>query len=80
MRWGALPLLAAALVKWIAVLLLPLWALYWLYQQVTWRARLLLAGQLAAIGIIGAILSYVPYGQLLQSVGAPLRAQAHECL
>ncbi|MDQ2995673.1 MAG: polyprenol phosphomannose-dependent alpha 1,6 mannosyltransferase MptB [Chloroflexota bacterium] len=74
-RSAVVALLAAALVKWIAVLLLPLWAIYWLRQQVTWRARLLVAGQLAAIVIIGATLSFVPYGQVLQSVGAPLRAQ-----
>src|SRR5215213_9949283 len=59
-RSAVVALLAAALVKWIAALLLPLWAIYWLCQQVTWRARLLLAGQLAAITIIGAILSYLP--------------------
>jgi hypothetical protein len=75
-RSAAVALLAAALVKWIAVLLLPLWAIYCLRQHVTWRARLLLAAQLAAITIIGATLLYLPYGQVLQSIGAPLQVQA----
>ena len=74
-RSAVVALLAAALVKWIAVLLVPLWAIYWLRQQMTWRARLLLAGQAAVIVIIGATLSYLPYGQVLQSIGAPLRVQ-----
>jgi len=73
-RAALVALLAAALVKWIAVLLLPLWAIYWLRQQPTWRARRLLVGQAAAIMLVGALL-YLPYGQVLQSISAPLRAQ-----
>jgi len=57
------------------VLLLPLWSIYWLRLQLTWRARLLLAGQVAAIVIVGAMLLYLPYGQVLPSIGAPLRVQ-----
>jgi hypothetical protein len=69
-------LLGAALIKWIAVLLLPLWAIYWLCRQAAWRERVLLAGQAAAIIIIGAALLYLPYGHVLESIGAPVRAQA----
>ncbi len=75
-RSAIVALLVAALVKWIAVLLLPLWAIYWLRQEMTWRARLLLAGQAAVIVIAGATLFYMPYGQVLQSIGAPLQAQS----
>ena len=75
-RAAVLALLGAVLVKWIAVLLVPLWAIYWLRQQLTWRGRLLLAGQAAVIVIVGATLLYLPYGQVLQSIGAPVRAQA----
>ena len=74
-RLALVALLGAALVKWIAVLLLPLWAIYWLRRQMTWRGRLLLAGQAAAIVGVGATLLYMPYGQVLQSIGAPMRLQ-----
>ena len=74
-RSAVVALLAAALVKWVAVLLLPLWAIYWLRRQLTWRERLLLAGQAAAIVIVGATLLYMPYGHVLQSISAPLRVQ-----
>jgi hypothetical protein len=74
-RSAVVALLAAALLKWIAVLLLPLWAIYWLRQAITWRARLLLAGQAATIVIVGATLLYMPYGQVLQSISAPMRVQ-----
>ncbi|MEO7911336.1 MAG: hypothetical protein ABIV47_16955 [Roseiflexaceae bacterium] len=74
-RAAVVALLAAALVKWIAVLLLPLWAIYWLRRERTWRARLLLASQAIAIMMVGATLLYLPYGQMLASIVAPLRAQ-----
>jgi alpha-1,6-mannosyltransferase len=74
-RLALLALLAAALVKWVAVLLLPLWAIYWLRGPITWPARLLLVGQAAGILIIGATLLYLPYGQVLESISAPVRAQ-----
>ncbi len=75
-RSAIVVLLAAVLVKWIAVVLLPLWAIYWLRRQMTWPGRLLLAGQAAAIVIVGATLLYMPYGQVLQSIGAPLQLQS----
>jgi hypothetical protein len=75
-RAAVVVLLAAVLVKWIAVVLLTLWAIYWLRRQTTWRGRLLLAGQSAAIVIVGATLLYMPYGQVLQSIGAPVRLQS----
>jgi alpha-1,6-mannosyltransferase len=75
-RSAVVALLAAVLVKWIAVVLLPLWAIYWLRRPMTWRGRLLLAGQAAAIVIVGATLLYMPYGQVLQSIGAPVRLQS----
>jgi hypothetical protein len=74
-RVAIVALLAAALVKWIAVLLLPLWAIYWLGRLATWRARLAFDGQAAAIAIAAAALLYLPYGHVLQSIGAPLQAQ-----
>jgi hypothetical protein len=75
-RMALVALLGAALIKWVAVLLLPLWAIYWLRRPLTWRARLLLIGQAAVIALGSAALLYMPYGQVLQSIGAPLRAQA----
>ena len=65
-RLALVALLGAALVKWVAVLLLPLWAIYWLRHQLTWRARLLLAGQAALIAGVGATLLYMPYGHVLE--------------
>jgi len=75
-RVAVVALLAAGLVKWIAVVLLPLWAMFWLRRQTTWRERWMVAGQTAAIVIVGATLLYMPYGQVLKSIGAPLRNQS----
>jgi hypothetical protein len=75
-RSAAAALAVAALIKWIAVVLLPLWAIFWLRREPTWRGRLLRAGQLAAVVIASAALFYLPYGRVLQSIGAPLAHQA----
>jgi hypothetical protein len=69
-------LIAAALVKWIAAVLIPLWALVWLSGEHTWRGRLWRASQIAAIAIAGAVLVSVPYGQVLRSIGAPMTIQS----
>jgi hypothetical protein len=75
-RSAVVALVAAALIKWIAAVLLPLWALYWLRREPTWRGRLLLAGQAAAIGAAVAALLALPYGDVLRSLSAPLRLQS----
>jgi hypothetical protein len=75
-RSALLALLGAALIKWVAVLLLPLWLIYWLRRQITWRGRWLFVGQAVAIVIVGALLLYLPYGHVLQSISAPLLAQS----
>jgi len=75
-RSAVAALVAAALVKWIAAVLLPLWAIYWLRREPTWRGRLVVAGQVAAIGIAGATLLSLPYGEVLRSISAPIRLQS----
>src|SRR5215213_2875595 len=67
-RLALLSLLAAALVKWVAVLLLPLWAIYWLSRPQTWHERLLLASQATGIVLVGATMLYLPYGHMLESI------------
>ncbi len=74
-RTAIAALLAAVLVKWIAVALLPLWAIYWLCQQPTRLRRLLFASQVVAIVFVGAVLLYLPYGQVIQSISAPVQLQ-----
>jgi hypothetical protein len=69
-------LVAAALVKWIAAVLLPLWALVWLRGEHSWRGRLLRASQIAAIVIASAVLIAMPYGQVLRSIEAPVTIQS----
>ncbi|HEU5102007.1 MAG TPA: hypothetical protein VFU22_23455 [Roseiflexaceae bacterium] len=75
-RWAVAALVAAALIKWIAAVLLPLWALYWLRREPTWRGRLLLAAQAAAIGIVVPLVVALPYGEVLRSLSAPLGLQS----
>lgn len=75
-RWAVVALVAAALVKWIAAVLLPLWVLYWLRREPSWRGRLLLAVQAAAIGAAAAVLLALPYGEVLRSLSAPLQLQS----
>jgi hypothetical protein len=74
-RTAVVALVAAALVKWIAAILLPLWAIYWLRRAPSWRGRLLLACQVAVIGVAVAVLLSLPYGEVLRSLSAPLRLQ-----
>jgi hypothetical protein len=64
-RWRAavVCLVAAVLVKWVVILLLPLYALLLIVQRHTWRARLSCAAQLAGIALASAIILYAPYWQ-----------------
>jgi hypothetical protein len=77
-RWrrAIVALVAAALVKWIAIILLPMYALMLLAQPQPWATRLLRAGQMAAIVLLVAGLFYLPFGDTLRSIGAPLTNQA----
>jgi hypothetical protein len=75
-RWAVVALVSAALVKWVAAVLLPLWAIYWLRREPTWRGRLLLAGQAAASAAAVAALLALPYGEVLRSLSAPLSLQS----
>lgn len=74
-RTAAMALVAAALVKWIAIVLLPVWAIFWLRQAPAWRGRLLLASQIAVIAVAAGLL-YLPYGQMRESISAPLASQS----
>jgi hypothetical protein len=60
-RWAIVALVAAALTKWIIVVLLPLYALLLLSGRPTWSARLRCAGQIAGIAALAAALLYAPY-------------------
>lgn len=75
-RGAVAALAAAALVKWIALLLLPLAAALWLRRQPTWRARALVAAEIAAIAVAVAVLAQLPYGQVARALAAPLATQS----
>lgn len=75
-RRAIVALVAAALVKWIAIILLPIYLLMLLAQPQPWVTRVLRAGQMAAIVLVTAGLFYLPYGDVLRAIGAPLANQA----
>jgi hypothetical protein len=74
-RAAIVALVAAALVKWAALVLLPLLVLCWLRQQPTWRGRLAIAGQAAAIAAAVVVLLHLPYGGGLRALAAPVTTQ-----
>jgi hypothetical protein len=60
--WGAIPCLsAAALVKPVVLLWLPLVAVWLLAQCPNWPARFVRAGVLAALAIVPAVAAYAPF-------------------
>lgn len=75
-RRAIVALVVAALVKWIAIILLPFYLLMLLAQPQPWAARLGRAGQMAVIGLVTAGLFYLPFGDVVRSIGAPLANQA----
>jgi hypothetical protein len=74
-RWAIVALVAAALVKWVAVVLLPLFVLGWLKRRPTWRGRLALAAQAVLIAAAAAVLLHLPYGEVGRSALAPVTTQ-----
>jgi hypothetical protein len=75
-RWAIVALVAAALVKWVAALLLPLFVLGWLKRQPTWRGRLAITVQAGAIAAAVVVALHLPYGEVARSALAPVTTQA----
>jgi hypothetical protein len=75
-RRALVALIGAALVKWIAIILLPLYILTLIAQPQPWGARIRLGSQIAAIVIGVVLLLYLPYGQVARSISAPVTNQA----
>lgn len=77
-RWRAAvaALTGAALIKWAALVLLPIYALMLLRQSPSWRQRLLRAAQIGAIVLLCALALHAPYGQVARAISAPIATQS----
>jgi hypothetical protein len=75
-RRAVVALVGAAMVKWIAVVLLPMYFVMLIARPQPWAARLLRAAQITGIVIVTVALLYLPYGQVIQSISAPVANQA----
>ncbi|GIV96669.1 MAG: hypothetical protein KatS3mg057_1326 [Herpetosiphonaceae bacterium] len=75
-RWrrALVALLGAALIKWIAIVMLPLYGMLLIRRCSSLRARLLIGGQLVAIAGVVTVSAYGIYGQPLRSALAPFNA------
>jgi hypothetical protein len=71
-RWAVGALVGATLIKWVAAVLLPLYAVLLLRQRRVWQARAVLTAQVAGVALFVSAVVYAPYwagGQALLALG-----------
>lgn len=78
---GYLLLLASVLVKFVTLLLLALYLLVWLRQQLTWRARWGLVVKVGMVNLLFVMVSYAPFWQGAETLtGSIVERSSHALL